>query len=71
VTYKLTLHVNGPTTHGDLTVTGFSTARTATQVGGEFADALRYHYQGATITTSVDRTAPACGCAMSTSARQA
>jgi hypothetical protein len=50
----LTLHVDGPGTFGDLTVTGFATERTAVEVAAGFADSLRQQFPGATVTAQVD-----------------
>lgn len=49
----LTLHVDGPAVFGDLTVAGFVTDRTATEVGMEFAEALRRRWPEATVTATV------------------
>lgn len=51
--YVLTLDIDGANVAGDLTVTGFCTARTATEVGMVFSDALRTHYPGAQVRGTV------------------
>jgi len=56
--HTLTLHVNGPTTYGDLQVTGFVTARTAREVGAGFADVLRQQFRGADVTVAVHKKQP-------------
>ncbi|WP_435109809.1 hypothetical protein [Nocardiopsis synnemataformans] len=54
MSYTLILHVEGPATLGDLTVTGFGTARTAAAIGEDFAQALRARYGDVTVTAEVD-----------------
>jgi hypothetical protein len=51
----LLIHVDGPNVYGDLTVSGFSTERTATEVGLDFAEALRQRWPDARVTATVGR----------------
>lgn len=54
---RLTLHVDGANTYGDLHVCGFATERTATDVGMDFADALRARHPGAEVSAVVEKLA--------------
>lgn len=53
---SVVLHTEGPAVFGDLTVTGFATTRTATEIGDAFAAVLRQRYPEAQVTTAVSVT---------------
>lgn len=56
--YQINITVDGPTAAGDITVSGFATARTAVEVAFVVTEALREHYEDALVISNVVRAEP-------------